>query len=57
MITAGNSSIKLGNVQFTSTLLEVPAVIQKVLKRSAPTVFINACRSAGLAATYNQLDG
>jgi MFS family permease len=52
----GGSSIKLGNVQFTPTLLEV-AVIQKVLQRSAPTIFINACRSAGLTATYNQLDG
>ena len=53
---AGGSSIKLGNVQFTPTLLTI-AVIQKMLKRSAPTVFINACRSAGLAATYNRLDG
>jgi hypothetical protein len=53
---AGGSSIKLGNVQFTPTLLEI-AVIQQVLRRSAPTVFINACRSAGLAATYNRLDG
>ena len=24
---------------------------------SAPTVFINACRSAGLTARYNRLDG
>ena len=53
---ADGSSIKLGNVQFTPTLLTV-AVIQKVLKHSAPIVFINACRSAGLAATYNRLDG
>jgi len=52
----GGSSIKLGNVRFTPTLLEV-AVIQKALRASAPTVFINACRSAGLAATYNRLDG
>ena len=52
----GGSSIKMGNVQFTRTLLET-AVIQKVLEQSAPTVFINACRSAGLAATYNRLDG
>jgi Domain of unknown function (DUF4407)/CHAT domain len=52
----GGSSIKLGKVQFTPTLLEV-AGIREVLKRSAPTVFINACRSAGLAATYNRLDG
>jgi CHAT domain-containing protein len=50
------SSIKLGNVQFTPTLLEM-AVIQRVLKDSGPTVFINACRSAGFAASYNRLDG
>jgi hypothetical protein len=50
------SSIKMGDVQFRRTLLET-AVIQKVLERSAPTVFINACRTAGLAATYNRLDG
>jgi hypothetical protein len=50
------SSIRLGRVRFTPTLLEV-AAIQKALQASAPTVFINACRSAGLAATYNRLDG
>ena len=33
------------------------AAIDQVLARSAPTVFINACRSAGLTATYNRLDG
>jgi len=53
---ARGCSITLGGVQFTPTLLEI-AVIQKVLRHSAPTVFINACRSAGLAATYNRLDG
>jgi CHAT domain len=52
----GGSSIRLGRVRFTPTLLEV-AAIQKALQGSAPTVFINACRSAGLAATYNRLDG
>ena len=52
----GGSSIRLGRVRFTPTLLEV-AAIQKALQASAPTVFINACRSAGLAATYNRLDG
>jgi O-antigen/teichoic acid export membrane protein len=52
----GGSSIKLGSVQFTPTLLEV-AAIQKALNHSAPTIFINACRSAGLNATYNQVDG
>jgi CHAT domain-containing protein len=53
---ADGSSIKLGNVQFTPTLMNT-AAINKVLARSAPTVFINACRSAGLNATYNRLDG
>jgi CHAT domain-containing protein len=52
----GGSSIRFGRVRFTPTLLEV-AAIQKALQGSAPTVFINACRSAGLAATYNRLDG
>ena len=33
------------------------AAIDQVLASSAPTVFINACRSAGLSATYNRLDG
>jgi tetratricopeptide (TPR) repeat protein len=49
-------SIRLGRVRLTPTLLEV-AAIQKALQASAPTVFINACRSAGLAACYNRLDG
>ena len=53
---ADGSSIKLDNVQFTPTLMTT-AAIGKVLARSAPTVFINACRSAGLTATYNRLDG
>jgi CHAT domain/Sigma-70, region 4/Sigma-70 region 3 len=52
----GGSSIKLGNVPFTPTDM-ASAAINKVLARSAPTVFINACRSAGLNATYNRLDG
>jgi predicted regulator of Ras-like GTPase activity (Roadblock/LC7/MglB family) len=50
------SSIQLGKVQFTPTLMTT-AAINKVLQRSTPTIFINACRSAGLNATYNQLDG
>ena len=52
----GGSSIKLGNVQFTPGLMTT-AAINKVLVNSGPTIFINACRSAGLAATYNRLDG
>ncbi len=54
--SADGSSITLDNVRFTPTLMTT-AAINKVLARSAPTIFINACRSAGLAATYNQLDG
>jgi CHAT domain-containing protein len=53
---ADGSSITLDNVQFTPTHM-TKAAIGQVLARSAPTVFINACRSAGLAATYNRLDG
>jgi len=53
---AEGSSITLDNVSFTPTLLTT-AVINKVLAGSAPTVFMNACRSAGLSATYNRLDG
>jgi hypothetical protein len=52
----GGSSIKLGNAPFTPTDIST-AAINKVLASSAPTVFINACRSAGLNATYNRLDG
>jgi hypothetical protein len=53
---ADGSSITLDNVQFTPTLMTT-AAIDRVLARSAPTIFMNACRSAGLAATYNRLDG
>ena len=53
---ADGSSITLDNVQFTPTLM-TKAAINKVLAYSAPTIFMNACRSAGLNATYNQLDG
>jgi serine/threonine protein kinase len=51
-----DASIRLGNVQFTPRFMTT-AVIDKALARSAPTVFMNACRSAGLAPTYNRLDG
>ena len=53
---AGGSSITLDNVQFTPTLMTT-AAINKVLANSAPTIFMNACRTAGLNATYNRLDG
>jgi hypothetical protein len=51
-----DAAIMLGNVQFTPRLMTT-AVIDKVLAKSAPMVFMNACRSAGLAPTYNRLDG
>jgi MFS family permease len=42
--------------KFTPTFMNT-AAINHVLADSAPTIFINACRSAGLTATYNRLDG
>ena len=51
-----DASIMLGSTRFTPRLMTT-AVIDEVLARSAPTVFMNACRSAGLAPTYNRLDG
>ena len=53
---ADGSSITLDKRPFTPTLMTA-AAINHVLAASAPTVFINACRSAGLAARYNRLDG
>lgn len=50
------SSIELDNVQFTPTFL-AKAAIGQGLAKSTPTIFINACRSAGSHATYNRLDG
>lgn len=50
------SSITLDNVSFTPEDL-TEAAIDRVLVGSAPTIFINACRSAGFSATYNRLDG
>jgi hypothetical protein len=52
---AGGSSISLDDRPFTTTSLET-ARINRTLRASAPLVFINACRSAGAAATYNGLD-
>ena len=49
------SSIMLDDVKFTPKLL-TKAAIGQVLARSSPTVFINACRSAGASPTYNRLD-
>ena len=53
---AGGSAISLDQRQFTPTQLTTAAVGQ-VLAAAAPTVFINACRSAGASASYQQLDG
>jgi hypothetical protein len=53
---ADGSSITLDNVHFTPTLMTT-AAIDRVLELSAPTIFMNACRSAGLHPTYNRLDG
>ena len=50
------SSITLDKLQFTPMQMTT-AVIDQMLDRSKPTVFINACRSASLTATYNRLDG
>ena len=52
----GDAAILLGSARFTPTFLST-AVIDQVLARSAPVIFMNACRSAGLAPTYNRLDG
>jgi CHAT domain-containing protein len=53
---ARGSSITLDRRQFTPTQLTTAAIGQ-VLARTAPTVFINACRSAGASPSYHQLDG
>jgi hypothetical protein len=53
---AAGSSITFGNQQFTPQLITT-AAIDRVLARSAPIVFMNVCRSIGLTATYNRLDG
>ena len=50
------SSITFGSRSFTTTNMAT-ARVELALKPSAPLVFINACRSAGLAPTYNRLDG
>jgi CHAT domain len=49
------SAINFGGRSFTTTNMET-AIVDLTLKSYAPLVFINACRSAGLAATYNRLD-
>ena len=54
--TADGSSITLDDVRFTPTLMTT-AAIDRTLEPSTPIIFMNACRSAGLHATYNRLDG
>ena len=49
-------SISFGDRSFTTTSMGT-AKADLTLQSFAPLVFINACRSAGLAATYNRLDG
>jgi hypothetical protein len=49
------SSIRLDS-PFTPTFLATAATDQ-TLARTAPVVFINACRSAGQVPSYNKLDG
>lgn len=53
---ADGSSIMLDHVPFKLTHMTT-AAINHALADSAPTVFINACRTAGLTARYNRLDG
>jgi hypothetical protein len=48
---AAGSSITLDRREFTPLQLNTAAISQ-VLERSSPTVFINACRSAGTAPAY-----
>ena len=53
---ANGSAISLDKRQFTPKQLNSAAVGQ-LLAKSAPTVFINACRSGGVSPSYHQLDG
>jgi hypothetical protein len=52
----GGPSIVLDNRPFTVTNMQ-SARIKRTLQSSGPLIFVNACRSAGQAATYNRLDG
>jgi len=53
---ANGASIRFGEARFTPTLLTT-AGITKTLSARAPLVFVNACRSGGLAVSYNGMDG
>jgi CHAT domain len=50
------SAIKFGKTLFTPDDLTMIAD-DRVLEDSAPLVFVNACQAAGLALSYNKLDG
>jgi CHAT domain-containing protein len=50
------SSIRFGPARFEPAYMTM-ATIDRTLARSGPLVFINACRAAGLAPSYNHLDG
>jgi predicted component of type VI protein secretion system len=50
------SAISLDRRQFTPLQMNRAAVSQALAGRQ-PTVFINACRSAGMIPSYHQLDG
>jgi transcriptional regulator with XRE-family HTH domain len=53
---ANGSAISLDKRQFTPLQLNRAAVSQ-ALARTRPTVFMNACRSAGVSPSYHRLDG
>ena len=53
---AAGASIRFGEARFTPTLLAT-AEITQTLSARAPLVFVNACRSGGLAVSYNGMDG
>lgn len=53
---AAGSSITLDGAQFTPMLMTM-AGVEHPLERAAPTIFMNACRSAGVNPTYTRLDG
>ena len=53
---ANGASITLGEARFSPTLLTT-AEINRAFSAHAPLVFVNACRSSGLAVSYNGMDG
>jgi ubiquitin-like protein Pup len=55
-LEAGGSSIKMAGGAFVPQLLN-SAVAQRRLAARSPLVFVNACRSAGVAAEYTRMMG